>query len=103
MRIGRRKGAWGKEMKRDETEWEREQARVWEESANCRKTWGRGRHGGRGQCGMVVAHGLGASCVGSGAPPLGSLLPWATYLAYRGGIPHLCKGCVNGTYFSELP
>ena len=47
------------------------------------KTWGRGHHGGRGQCGMVVAHGLGASCVGSDSPPLGSLLPWATYLAYR--------------------
>lgn len=47
------------------------------------KTWGRGRHGGRGQCGLVVAHDLGASCVGSDAPPLGSLLPWATYLAYR--------------------
>lgn len=40
MRIGRRKGAWGKEMKRDETEWEREQARVWEESANCREDLG---------------------------------------------------------------
>lgn len=40
MRKGRRKGTWGKEMKRDETEWEREWARVWEESANCREDLG---------------------------------------------------------------
>ena len=40
MRKGRRKGTWGKEMKRDETEREREWARVWEESANCREDLG---------------------------------------------------------------